>query len=203
MEAHVATTFFLVRHGAHALVDRVLLGCTREVFLDERGYRQAQALAERFASERVDAIHSSPRERTLQTAQPIAERLGIPVEIEAALDEIDCGDWSGRGFDELRSRADWQEWNRSRSTARPPGGESMAEVQQRILAHLGRMHSARPNGRFVLVSHCDVIRAAILHYMGRSLDDYDAIDLAPGAVIELELTGEAGTARAVNMMVPT
>ena len=198
----MTTTFFLVRHGAHALLDRVLLGRTLDVSIDDRGHRQATALAEWFARDRIDVVQSSPRERTLQTARPIAARLGVPLQIETALDEIDCGQWSGRGFDELRARSDWQEWNRSRSTARPPGGESMAEAQQRIVAHLINVHSSHPGGRVVLVSHCDVIRAAVLHYIGISLDDYDAVEIAPAAVTGLELNGRGGKVLALNTMVP-
>src|SRR4030088_1080135 len=97
----VATTFFLVRHGAHALLDRVLVGCKVDVALDSTGRRQALALAERFANERINLVQASPRERARETARPIAERVGVTLEIEPAVDEIDCGAWSGGSFEEV------------------------------------------------------------------------------------------------------
>jgi len=78
----------------------------------------------------------------------------------------------------------------------------MAEAQQRIVAHLINVHSSHPGGRVVLVSHCDVIRAAVLHYIGISLDDYDAVEIAPAAVTGLELNGRGGKVLALNTMVP-
>jgi broad specificity phosphatase PhoE len=185
------TTFFLVRHGAHGLLGRVLVGCSIDVSLDELGRRQAQALAERFSRERVDAVQTSPRRRCRQTALPIAGRIGVPARIVPAVDEIDCGEWSGRTFDELGDDPRWTQWNASRATARAPGGESMAEVQLRIVGHLERMQSIHPAGRIVIVSHCDVIRAALLHCRDEPLDCYGQISFGPAAVATLELDAKS------------
>jgi probable phosphoglycerate mutase len=158
-----------------------------DVSLDELGRRQAQALADRFSRERVDVVQTSPRRRCQQTARPIAGRIGVPARIVAAVDEINCGEWSGRTFAELGGNPKWREWNASRATARPPGGESMAEVQLRIIGHLERMRSIHPGGRIVIVSHCDVIRAALLHCRDTPLDHYGQISLGPAAVAILEI----------------
>jgi probable phosphoglycerate mutase len=180
------TTFFLLRHGAHALLGRVLVGCSIDVSLDELGRRQAHALAERFSRERVDVVQTSPRRRCQQTAFPIARRIGVPARIVHAVDEIDCGEWSGRTFDELGGDPRWTKWNASRARARAPNGESMAEVQCRIVRHLERMYSIHPAGRIVIVSHCDVVRAALLHYRNEPLDFYGRISFGPAAVATLE-----------------
>ena len=143
-------TIFLVRHGAHALLDRVLVGCKVDIPLDSIGRQQARALAERFSRESVDIVQSSPRARARQTAGPIAERVGVTLEVAPAVDEIDCGEWSGRSFDELASERAWQEWNVRRSVSRAPGGESMTEVQRRAVIERRGGHTCNPHSVLAL-----------------------------------------------------
>lgn len=178
----MATTFFLVRHAAHGLLGRVLTGRMPRVHLAESGHSQARQLARYFASQRIDGVQSSPRERAEETARPIAVQAEVDCELADALDEIDLGEWTGRTFEELDGDPRWRAWNTSRSTARPPGGESMAEVQTRLVAHLRQAHSASPDGRLVLVSHGDVIKAAILHVLGMTADAFSAFEISPAGV---------------------
>jgi broad specificity phosphatase PhoE len=182
------TTFYLVRHASYALLGQVLAGGTLDVCLDQTGQRQVETLAKEFARRRqIGAVQSSPRRRALQTAGPIAERVGRPLEVEQALDEVDFGEWSGRRFAELGHDARWRAWNESRGKERAPGGESMAEVQRRVVAHLERVRDRVPGAMVVVVSHCDVIRAALLHYRGQPLDAYAGISIPPAAVTILRL----------------
>jgi probable phosphoglycerate mutase len=101
------------------------------------------------------------------------------------LDEIDYGDWTGRRFEDLRFDDAWNDWNERRSLCRPPGGESMCEMQGRIVSHIECLCDRYPSGQIILVSHCDVIRAALLHYAGRPLDAYHTFDIAPASVSAL------------------
>jgi broad specificity phosphatase PhoE len=182
------TTFCLVRHASYALLGQVLAGCALDVSLDEAGRRQVEVLAKEFSHRRrIGAVQSSPRRRTLQTARPIAERVGRPLEVEQALDEVDFGEWSGRRFAELGRDPRWRAWNESRGKERAPGGESMAEVQRRVVAHLEQVRDRHPGAIVVVVSHCDVIRAALLHYRGQPLDAYAGISIPPAAVTILRL----------------
>jgi broad specificity phosphatase PhoE len=182
------TTFYLVRHASYALLGEVLAGCALDVSLDRAGRRQVAGLAKEFSRRRpIGAVQSSPRRRTLQTARPIAERIGRPLEVEPALDEVDFGEWGGRRFAELAGDPRWRAWNESRGKERAPGGESMAEVQTRVVGHLERMRDRYPGAIVVIVSHCDVIRAALLHYRGQPLDAYAGISIPPAAVTILRL----------------
>jgi broad specificity phosphatase PhoE len=114
------------------------------------------------------------------------------------VDEVDCGEWSGRSFDELAREQSWQKWNAIRSTARAPGGESMTAVQRRVVEHIERLHLAHPAGRVVIVSHCDVIRSVILHYRGRSLDAYTEVPVGPATVSTLIVDGRRGDVAALG-----
>lgn len=194
----MTTAVFLVRHAAHSLLDRVLCGRMEGVQLSGAGHRQAQSLAHRFARERITSIQSSPCERAIATAQPIAAGSGIELEIVGELDELDAGAWTGQKFSELARDPRWREWNSARRSARPPGGESMAEVQARVLRHLRRMRRESPRGRIVMVTHAEVIRVAVLYSLGLGFDDFARIRIAPASVITLTLS-HSGAKPAVTL----
>ncbi len=185
------TTFFLVRHATHALLGHVLVGRTPGLGLDAAGRAQAEDLARRLAGEGVTALQSSPRDRARETAAPIARRLGLAVEIEPAIDEIDFGAWGGRAFAALADEPGWDVWNARRSAARPPGGETMAELQHRVVRHLEATAARLPRARIALVSHAETIRAAVLHFRGMALDDFARIEIAPASITTLAF-GERG-----------
>lgn len=187
----VTTTFFLLRHAMHGSVGRVLVGRMPRVRLDKEGVQQAERLAARLARERIDMIQSSPRERARETAAPIGRCCGVRMVIESALDEIDFGDWTGRPIAALDGDPHWERWNTRRSEGRPPCGESMRELQTRVIGHLESMHTAAPNGRVLLVSHAEPIRAAILHCLGLPLDDFGRVDIAPASITTIAF-GERG-----------
>ena len=177
--------FFLVRHAAHELVDRVLCGRMAGVKLGEEGRAQARRVAERLARERIAAIHTSPLERARETAEPIGKRLDLVPEIYEAINEIDVGDWAGRDFASLQGDARWASWNNARNVMRPPGGETMLEVQARVVGHLERVRGAHPDGAVVLVSHGDVIKAALLYCLGMPIDGYRLFDISPASISTL------------------
>ena len=102
--------------------------------LSREGLEQAEIVADLLGTEPLAAVYSSPRERAWYTARAIAEPHELKAEISDALDEVDFGDWTGRRFDELEGDPAWDEWNSARSSARPPGGESMAEAVARGVA---------------------------------------------------------------------
>ncbi len=190
-ESPVVTTFFLMRHATHALLGRVLVGRTPGVGLDDSGRSQAAGLARRLADEEVTQLQSSPRDRARETAEPIARRLGLSVEIEPAIDEIDFGAWGGCSFAALETEPGWEVWNTQRSAARPPGGETMLELQRRVVGHLEETARRLPQARIALVSHAETIRAVILHCLGMALDDFARIEIAPASITTISL-GERG-----------
>ena len=172
----------LVRHAAHGLLGRVLAGRRPGVHLSPEGRDQAERLAARLAREPLAIVQTSPLERARETAEPIAARLGLVPEVQPALNEIDFGAWTGLGFDTLGDDPEWRRWNAVRGLARPPGGETMLAVQARMRDHIEGLRLAHPDGHVALVSHCDVIRATLLLYLGLSVDAYDRIAVDPASV---------------------
>jgi broad specificity phosphatase PhoE len=183
------TTIHLVRHAVHPLVNRVLVGRTGGIQLGKEGREQAEALAQRLAGDEIGAVQSSPQQRALETAALIAAPLGLVVDIVPELDEVDFGQWAGCSFEELNRDRRWAAWNSERGTARPPGGETMLELQKRILGHLDRLQAEKPKEKLVLVSHAEVIRAALLHFLGMALDSFARVEIAPASISTLLLNG--------------
>ncbi len=192
------TTFFLVRHAEHALVNDVLVGRTPSIHLAPGGREQAKRLARRFLLSNITSVQSSPRERALETALPISQATGVPLDITPSLDEVDFGEWNGLSFKRLKSDPRWQFWNRRRSQAQAPGGESMLDVQSRVVDHLHRLSVRQPHQRIVLVTHAEIIRAALLYHLGLPLEAYDRIEISPASVTVLRLGVDQADILALN-----
>jgi broad specificity phosphatase PhoE len=178
------TTVHLVRHGHHALLGRILCGRMPGVALDARGCAEIAACAELLAPP-PSLIQSSPQPRTLQSAHILADRFGLAVEVVDAVDEIDIGDWTARGFDELDRDPAWQQWNARRGSSRPPGGESMQDLQTRVVGHIERLCRERRGNTIAIVSHAEPIRAAVMHYAGIPFDDFLSVEIDPASVTTL------------------
>lgn len=192
------TTFLLVRHGSHDLLDKVLAGWMPGVHLNALGRAQGEHLAERLASVPLLAVYSSPLARAKETAMPIALRHGLPLRIRGACGELRLGDWTGRTFDELDRDPLWREWIARRSGVRPPGGEGMAEVQARIVCELEALRDRHPEGTITLVSHGDVIKAAVAFVLGTSLDHLHRFDLEPGSISAIAVTSQGACVTGLN-----
>ena len=164
------TTFLLVRHAAHTLGGDVLAGRTPGVHLSVEGIREAGRLASHLAGMGIAAIYSSPLERAIETAMPLAQFVGITPHVDPAVNEIDFGTWTGLTFDALASDPQWDYWNSFRSGTRAPEGESMLEAQARIVATLDRMRAEHPDAIVAVVSHGDLIKAALTYFLGMPLD---------------------------------
>jgi probable phosphoglycerate mutase len=176
------TTFLLIRHGSIDLLGRTLAGRAPDVHLNARGKVEAERLAERLAHIPVRAIYTSPMERAQETAWPLAARFGLDLRISAGLDEIDFGAWTRRSFSELDPQPEWQRWNAARSEARAPGGESMGEVQARVVAEIESLAPLHGNEAVALISHGDVIKAALMHTLGVPLDHILRFEISPASV---------------------
>jgi broad specificity phosphatase PhoE len=195
------TTFFLVRHGTHDLLDRVYCGRMPDVSLNANGREQSERLGRRLAREGIDFMQSSPLERARETAGPISWHTGALLEIAPALNEVDIGEWTGRPFAEIARDPEWRQWNSARTVARPPAGESMSEAQQRVIRHLDHVRATRPDSRVVLVSHSEIVRAIVLYYLGMSLNDYGRIEISPGSLSTLVVETWGGRLLGLNEIV--
>ena len=102
--------------------------------------KQADALAELLSDQPIQAVFSSPLERCMETAQPLAQRLGLPVTPETGVLEVDYGEWRGQNLKDLVKEPAWKMVQHHPSGFRFPGGETLQEVQQRAIETISRIH---------------------------------------------------------------
>jgi broad specificity phosphatase PhoE len=181
-----STTILLVRHAHTEAVGRYLAGRTPGVGLSARGRDEAAALPARLASAPLHAIYSSPLERATATAAPVAVARGLAITVDPDLNEVDFGDWTGRTFDTLDRLDAWQAFNARRSVAEVPGGERAIDAQARIVRALARIRCAHPGQVVMVVSHADMIRYALLHSAGASLDEAHTLTIRPASITPLK-----------------
>ena len=192
------TTYLLIRHAAHDLLGNRLAGRMPGVSLNATGQAEAHQLAERLARWPIAAIYSSPQPRAQQTAAPLTERSKLTIQTLAELDELDFGRWMGLGFAELENDPEWHAWNRSRSTARAPGGETMIEAQERALRGMRELEQMHPCSVVALVSHADLIKSALMGVLRLSLDEFHRFEISPSSVSIVAQEGGYGRVLLIN-----
>ena len=187
------TAIFLIRHGINDWVGRRLPGWTPDLHLNERGRAQAEALARLLKPAKLDAVYASPLDRTVETATPIARACGVRVRTRAGLIEVNPGEWQGQSLKSLQGRKLWPVIQHTPSLARFPGGESFPEAQARIVAEIDRLRAEHPSPRasIACVTHADVIKLAVAHYLGLPLDLFQRLVVDPASISVLWISDSA------------
>lgn len=190
---------FLIRHAENDFVKNgVLAGRLQGVHLNENGKKQAQVLAQSLSRAPVKAIYSSPLDRALETAAPLAQMLGLPVEQRPALLELDVGEWKGMALKVLRRSKTWKNVIATPSRVGFPGGETFAQAQLRIANELESLAgSYKPKDLLVCVTHADLIKLAVAYFIGMPLDMFQRLSVAPASITTLWL-GE-GSAKLLKL----
>lgn len=182
-------TILLVRHATTASTGKRLGGWTPGVHLDAAGEKQADATAVRIAAGvRVAAVYASPLERTQDTAKTIARACQLRVRTRRGLGEVDYGDWTDRPLGTLRRRKDWAVIQQTPSRFEFPGGESIRAAQARVVDELEELAAAHVGDTIVAVSHADIIKAAVAHFVGMPLDMFQRLVIAPASITTLRLS---------------
>jgi probable phosphomutase (TIGR03848 family) len=195
---------YLVRHGSNDYLGKGLAGRLPGVCLNEKGRAEAARIAETLSSAGIQRIFSSPLDRCRQTAEPLAQRLSLSIEYSDEILEVDFGDWSGKSLTELDASDQWKLWNTYRSGTRAPNGETILEIQARMVAFLEKLtrearSTSAPN-TFAIFSHGDPIRAALCHYLGIPLDFLTRLEVSPGSYSILRLEPSGPEVLAINRL---
>ena len=185
------TTVVLVRHGLTSLTGPVLAGWTPGLHLDERGQKQAAAVAERLRPLPLTAIVSSPLDRCLDTAAAVLAGRNLTLEVDDRLGECRYGDWTGRPLKELAKDPLWKVVQAHPSAVVFPGpeGEALRETQARAVAAVRDWNTRLgPDATWLACSHGDVIKAVVADAMGLHLDSFQRIVIDPCSVTVLRYT---------------
>ncbi|MGD9696420.1 MAG: histidine phosphatase family protein [Thermoleophilia bacterium] len=194
------TTLLIARHGEsdwnaekrwQGQIDRPLT---------ERGLAQAQALADRLDGVPLAAIYASDLRRAYVTADAVARRRGIAVERLPALREVDFGSWAGlvRAEIERRFPGAMQRWlDGGRGWE---GGETYAQMSDRVLGALRGIAERHPDGRVLVVAHGGVVRAIHARALGMDYDEYRRrVTFTPNASLSSVEIDAAGAVRPLDL----
>lgn len=182
-------TILLVRHGENDWVKKHrLAGWIEGVHLNENGRQQAAAAADRVSNLPVKALYSSPVLRCRETAEFIATSQNLPLHVLEAVGEVRYGKWEGKKIKKLAKKKEWFTVQFFPSRMKFPGGEALRQVQARgieALEALAEQHDEKDI--IVVVSHADLIKLVLAHYLGVHIDLFQRIMIAPASVSVLYL----------------
>jgi probable phosphoglycerate mutase len=196
--------FLLIRHGENAYLKQGRLpGRLPGIHLNQRGRDQAAALSETLKDVPIRAIYSSPLERAVETAEPLAQCLGLPIQIRPALLDTDVGEWQGIQIKTLRRHPLWKLVQEHPSQARFPGGESFVELQQRLIREINTIRAAHKHrDMLAVVFHSDPIKLVLAHFLDLPLDNFQKLSVAAGSVSIMLLGKSGGRLAALNLTPP-
>lgn len=195
------TTILLIRHGQNDFVGKRLAGRLPVVHLNQRGREQAQAVADFLKDAPVKAIYSSPLERAVETAEPLAKICNIPIQIHPGLLEVDFGDWQGKTFKQLHRLKLWKTVQHKPSDMRFPNGETFAEAQARAAAAIEEIAARyEENDLVACFSHSDTIRLAVCHFLMIPLDAFQRVVIDTSSLTTIHLHEERVFVGNVNLV---
>jgi probable phosphoglycerate mutase len=190
------TNVLLVRHAIFDALGKTILGRTPGVHLNESGKQQAEELAAALSVLPIDAIYCGPLNRTRETAEPLARRLQLEIQVADEFNELEMGDWTNLSVSELDLISEWHRWNTRRSETTPPNGESMHQVQERLLAKIAMFRNRL--SCVAVFTHGDVIRAALAYFLGMHLDLLFRFQVDPGSVSVVQIQADHTVVRMLN-----
>jgi probable phosphoglycerate mutase len=166
--------------------------------LNAAGKQQVAQMAERLKRIPIRAVYTSPLERAVETAEPVAASHDAPLSVLDELGEIHYGDWEGKTMEELDRTDEWRRYNTVRSLVRPPGGEMMIEVQARMVDQMDRLMSRHPGETLAVVSHGDPLRTTLAYYLHIAIDTMLRFEIGFASTSILEFNPWAARVLCIN-----
>lgn len=182
-------TIYLVRHGQNEWVEKKrLAGWIPDIHLNEDGRKQASSLAQRLAHLPISALYSSPVTRCMETASYLGRSLNLDIEQLDAVGEVRYGEWEGAEIETLSKEKSWYAVQHFPSRFRFPQGEALRDVQARAVAALETLATQHDKSDLIaVVSHADLIKMVLAHYLGVHIDLFQRIVVSPASVSVLTL----------------
>lgn len=194
---------FLVRHAETHWNRQHRYQGWADIPLSEAGRAQAEAAARALGVHSLDAVYSSPLERSRITAAAIAAPYGTEVRRDPAFKQMRLGEWEGLTVTEVRERYPvlYQSWVESPHLTALPGGEQLGDVRERVLAGLQRVRAEHDGQSICVVSHAVPIRIVILEALGLGLDRLWSFHVSIAGISELEFRDDWTALHRMNNLV--
>jgi probable phosphomutase (TIGR03848 family) len=189
----------LIRHGENDWVkkDR-LAGWIPGIHLNDKGRRQAEQAAQRLAALPIAAIYSSPVLRCRETADYIAATHQLEVVELDTVGEVRYGEWEGKKIKKLAKKKEWHAVQFFPSRFRFPKGEALLETQFRAVQALEELSQRHEEEVIAVVSHADLIKLILAHYLGVHVDLFQRIAISPASASVLMLS-KSGVVRVLRV----
>lgn len=189
------TLLIALRHGETAWNAEQRIQGQLDTPLNETGRWQAERLGQALADADVQAIYSSDLQRARDTAAPLAQRMGLPVQTDPALRERHFGQWQGSRYPELEQQYPEQTlaWRRRDPDFGPPGGETLAAFHERALAAYTRLAQAHAGQTVAVFAHGGLLDSLYRAATGQALQAPRSWLCANARINRLLYTGEAFT----------
>ena len=196
-------TLLLIRHGENDyLKQNKLPGRLPGIQLNIRGQEQAAEIARTLSQLPIKAIYSSPLERAVETAKPLAMSLELGIQLRPDLTDTDVGQWAGRSWRVLGRTRLWKVIQKTPSQFQFPGGETFVQTQERVVHTLDAIASKHADELIAVVFHADPIKLAVAYYLGLSLDNFQRLTVHTGSVTIMKMDASGAKLLALNLIPP-
>ena len=181
------TVVLLVRHGLTPTTGKEMPEAGPGPSLTDEGRRQVEEAARHVLEWRpnlppLGALYSSPLQRTRETASILGKTLDLELVEKPGLADCDAGEWAGTALKQLARQPEWATVMHYPSGFRFPGGESILEMQSRVVGTIKELVAAHPGQAVIVASHADPIKAVLADALGLHLDLFQRIVVAPASV---------------------
>ena len=196
--------FLLIRHGENDYVRAGKLpGRVAGIHLNERGQVQAAALGASLKDAPLAAIYSSPLERALETAAPIAAGRGLEIQSIPDLMDTDVGQWQAEELKKLYKLPEWKTVQQAPSRFTFPGGESFLACQARMVAVFESLAQKHGDEELVaVVFHADPVKLVLAYYLGMPLDTFQRLGCDTASLSILRLVKGGAQVSGINLKPP-
>lgn len=195
------TRILLIRHGHVDGIRPERFRGRADLSLTRRGLAEAQAVAERIASEwRPIKVYTSPLARCVATGAAIAAACRIPTDVNGDLIDIDYGAWQGKSCADIEQNEPklYAAWRATPHLVRFPGGDSLQDLMARAADALRLALARHPDDTVVLVAHDSLNRVLLLQLLDQPLSAYWRLAQTPCCINEIDVTDGRVEALRIN-----
>ena len=186
---HLSLTLYFLRHG-ETIYSKTGGYCgDLDPELTSEGAQMARAFADAHRSIAWTAVYVSPMKRTIATAKPICDVLGLEMQLRDGLKEIRYGKWEDKSVDFVKEHYwdDYIRWLAEPAWNAPTGGETSVEISSRASLVIAEIQEKYATGNVLVVSHKATIRIVLCELLGIDLGRYrDRIEMLAGSVTMLK-----------------
>jgi broad specificity phosphatase PhoE len=190
-----------MRHGETAWNREGRVMGRMPIDLDEHGRAQVAASVPFAKLIRPDLIVTSPLPRARQSAEIIAHGIGgVEIVEEEQIAEVQYGRWEGMVYDDLIDDPDYVHYRKHSLDTPTPGGETIAQVQSRGVEAVNRAVREHEGRRILFVSHGDIIRTILCHFMTMELKNFRRIRVDNATFSAIQIIGDFAEIKFLNLL---